>query len=106
MKIKRIKRIKINCFDFKIEWDKTHNGGSFSYSENTINIGVKKSSNNEIFMVICHELMEICALELNIRFNRPDCDSDYLFSYDHRQHETMMNMFAGLLSQFIGERNE
>jgi len=101
MKIKRIKTIKINCYKFTVKWDKTHNGGSFSYGTNEIEIGIKSRVDDEIFMVICHELMEIVAIETNVRLNRPDCDSDYLFVYDHRQHETMINMFSGLVSQFI-----
>jgi len=101
MKIKRIKKLKVNCFTFNITWDGSHNGGSFDYLTASINIGVKHNSDNEILMILCHELMEITAIEMNVRFRRPDCDSDYVFVYDHRQHETMMNMFSGLLNQFI-----
>jgi len=101
MKIKRIKSIKINCYEFKVIWEKSHAGGSFSYRDKFIEIGVKNSTEDEIFMVICHELMEICTLEMNVRLHRPDCDSDYIFVYDHRQHETMMNMFSSLISEFI-----
>ncbi len=100
MRIKRIKKIKINCFEFAVKWDKTHKGGSFSYKEGEIEIGCK-GSQGEMLMVICHEIMEICTLEMNVRYNRPDCDSDYLFAYDHRQHETMMNMFSSIIEQFI-----
>ena len=101
MRIKRVKKIKVNCFTFKVIWDKSHNGGSFDYCKREIEIGCKSTSNEEMFMIICHELMEICACEMNVRFRRPDIGDDYLFVYDHRQHETMMNMFSGLISQFI-----
>lgn len=101
MKIKRIKSIKINSYLFKIKWDKSHSSGSFSYGERVIEIGTKDVPDEGLFMIICHELQEIVALEMNVRFRRPDCDSDYLFVYDHRQHETMMNMFSSLVSEFI-----
>jgi len=101
MKLRRIKSLKVNCYQFKILWNKTHDGGSFNYQKQEIEIGVECGNDNEILMVICHELMEICAVEMNVRLRKPDCSDDYIFVYDHRQHETMMNMFSGLLSQFI-----
>lgn len=101
MKIKKLKRVKINCFDFEVTWDKSHNGGSFSYYPPELEIGTKGNQTNEIFMVICHEIMEICAVEMNVRLARPDCTTDYLFVYDHRQHETMINMFSGIIDKFI-----
>ncbi len=101
MKIKRIKSIKINSYKFKVVWNNAHSWGAFSYGDREIEIGTKVPSDDIIFMLICHELMEIVATELNVRLRRPDCDSDYMFVYDHRQHTTMMDMFAGLVSQFI-----
>jgi len=102
MKLKRIKTLKVNSYTFKVIWNKSHNGGSFKWvPESIIDIGIKDISEDTIFMIICHELMEICTVEMNVRMQRPDCDTDYIFVYDHRQYDTMMMMFAGLLSQFI-----
>ena len=101
MKIKRIKKIKINSWEFKIEWNKKACGSYFDYNERIISIGIKNLTENAIFGRICHEIMEIVAIEMNVRLHRPDCDSDYLFVYDHRQHDTMMYMFSGAIREFL-----
>lgn len=101
MKLKRLKKIKINCFTFKVTWTKEHSGGSFNYLTRSIEIGTKDSSDDEIFMILCHEIQEIIACELSVRLSRPDVNSDYIFVYDHRQFETMMNIFSGVISEFI-----
>jgi len=99
VKIKRIKKLQVNSYWFDIKWDPTHNGGGINYKTGIIEIGTG-SSDLETLGTLSHELMEICSIEMNIRFNRPD-GGDYLFVYDHRQFETMNNMFTGLLSQFL-----
>ncbi len=101
MEIKKIKKIKVLIYHFDILWDCTHDGGWFDYANLKINIGIKGKNNDQIFNTICHEMMEISALEMNVRLNRPDCSSDYIFVYDHRQHDTMMRLFSSAISQFI-----
>ena len=103
MKIKRIKDLKVNSYNFTVKWDINLDSGygSISYPKHEIIIGIKNSPESEIFETVCHELMELCSIEMHVRFARADCAGDYIFVYDHRQHDTMMNMFAGLVSQFI-----
>jgi len=100
MKIKRIKTLQVNSLKFKIKWDKDMDGASVSYFDELITIGTK-AGEAYTFVSVCHEVMEIVAVEMNVRLKRPDCQSDYIFVYDHRQHDTMMFMFAGLIAQFI-----
>lgn len=106
MEIKRIKKLKVNSYDFDVVWDNSKHcsEGFFSFDDRKISIGTKnykESYKGQVFETICHELMELVSIEMHVRFQRPDCATDYIFVYDHRQHDTMTNMFAGLLSQFI-----
>ena len=101
MEIKRIKKLKVNSYNFNVIWDKDSHDSCASFSERKIVLGVKCCDDAEIFQNICHELMEVCAMEMHVHYQRPDCRTDFIFVYDHRQHDTMINMFAGLLSQFI-----
>jgi len=101
IKIKKITKLKVNSVQFKVIWDKSKRGASFDYGKKTIEIGCNKLDDSEIFELICHEIMEVVACELYVRFNRLDVADDYIFVYDHRQHTTIMAMFSGLVSQFI-----
>ena len=101
MKIKRLKKIKINSFTFDIKWTNMHDGGSFCYPTREIEIGTRGNQEDTMFQVIGHELFEICALEVGVRYDRRDIRDDYYFVYDHRQHELVMNMFSALLAKFI-----
>lgn len=101
MKIKKLKKIKILAHEFKINWSKEHNGGWFDFGKMTIEIGIQDKDDGHTFMVLCHELMEICAVEMGVRLNRPDCTTDFIFVYDHRQFETKMSLFSSLITQFL-----
>ena len=101
MRIKRLKKIQINSYVFNIKWDPKSIEANFCYRDSIITIGTKNQDTHIIFMLLCHELFEICAIEMHVRYERPDCTGDYLFNFDHKQHDTLSNMLAGLLNQFI-----
>jgi hypothetical protein len=105
--LKRLRKLQVNSTLFTVRWDATSCEGSFSYDgegpgKGTLTIGTK-CGERVALMILCHELMEIVAIEALVRFRRPDVGDDYIFVYDHRQHSTMMEMFAGLLAQFLGD---
>jgi len=101
MKVKRIKALRVNSVNFDVIWNKDHNGASFDYNKRTLEFGVRTNDDADLWMLICHELWEMVACEMHVRLHRPDCTTEYLFVYDHRQHDTMCNMFSALSSQFI-----
>jgi len=101
MKIKRLKKIEVNSNIFNIVWDSKSYGGSFSYEDNRITIGCKDKSPIYLFSIILHELLEICSLEMGIRYTKPATTCDYIFNLDHTQFTTLTNMAAGLTSKFI-----
>jgi len=101
MRIKRIKKLKVASHEFAVTWNRKTSGAGFNYCTHKLMIGTRYNTEDEIFALIVHELYEMVANELGVRLCRPDCDSDYIFVFDHRQHDNMSCMIAGLLSQFI-----
>ena len=101
MQIRKIKSINIGCRLFKVVWNKNSSGASFDYADMTITIGTRNNNSVELLDLIIHELTEILAEELHIRFYRTDVQDDYIFMYDHRQHTTLVSLLAGLVAQFI-----
>ena len=100
MKLKRIKKLRVNNSIFDVVWDSKYHGAGFDYSKLSLTISTDVSD-SVMFMYLCHELWEVCAIEMGVRLNRPDCLTDYIFVYDHRQHTTMCEMFTGFITQFI-----
>ncbi len=105
MELKRIKKLRVNAYMFDVIWDKTIMGGSIDYGTRELRLGVK-STKARTFLVLVHELWEICAIEMSVRLDRPDCVTDFIFVYDHRQHSTMCEMFTGLITQFIKQEKK
>jgi len=99
-KLKKLKQITIGSTTFQIKWDKEDGGGAFSLLTEEIMIGCEGSENDQ-FQILCHEIMEICHTVCNQRYNKPDHYNNYLFSFDHSGFTTSMEMFAGIIRQFI-----
>lgn len=99
---KRLKKIKIGCITFDIKWDKRHNGGCFSFLDHKMEVGVREGTQEErIFEIVCHEVMEIILAMNSLRMHREDVDDDYIFVFDHRQFDSTMSQFTGIITQFL-----
>lgn len=111
MQIKFPKTIIIGATTFVVKQDKKSAGGSFTYgissdekaTEPTIIIGtyLLKTSPIAVLGTIIHELKEVIQEEQSVRYSRPDCGGDYLFSYTHREHTDFCERLATALSKFI-----
>lgn len=102
MRIKRIKKLQVNNTIFKVVWKPNINeGASYDYTSKEITFTTLGQSEEDVLMLVCHELFEVCAYEMGVAFTRPDCPGDRLFSFDHRQHTTIQYMFSGLLFKFL-----
>ena len=108
MQIKKIKKLRLNSYVFDITWDKEKSGAEFRFYDTeknkrpTLRLPCPtKWGENHTFMVLCHELMEMSLVELNVRYLRADVQDDYLFSFNHKQLDSAANMMSGALSQFI-----
>ena len=52
MKIKRIKKLKVNSYLFDVVWEGMSGYGHISYTDHKIIIGIKNSPDSEIFETI------------------------------------------------------
>jgi len=103
MKLKFPKKIRIDEMVFIVKYDKSDGGGSFSYKNCEIKIGIKDHLKcpTSVLATIIHELKEIIQVNQTVRYDRKDIDSDYLFSYTHKEHTDLCYRLSGLLDYFI-----
>jgi hypothetical protein len=100
MKLKRLKKIRIDEIVFDIIWDKDEGGGSMNFPNHLMVIGTALGEISA-FATLLHELKEIVNVTQNIRYTRPDTPKCYEFHYTHREHSDMCDRLAGILSEFI-----
>lgn len=97
-----IKKINILSCGFTVVWDKTRDGGSFSWDEALITIGYKTYKTDPLYTlhIINHELMELILVGLGNRYVNGRND-DYLFSFNHQSFENAIKVHTQALSEFI-----
>ena len=103
MKLKFQKQVTILSQVFKITYDKSHNGGSFSFSEGCIVIGISCYKTDPLFtfQVINHELMEVVLCSMAARFDNARTGQNYLFNFDHQTFENAIQVFTEAQQNFI-----
>lgn len=103
MNLKLPKYIYILSAKFDITYDKTHDGGSFSWGDSRITIGIKNIKKDPIytFSVISHEIMEIILVGMGARFLSSRTFDNYLFNFDHQCFENAIQIHSKAISEFI-----
>jgi hypothetical protein len=100
MKLKKLKKIQIGDIDWDIVWDKESSGGQFNYQEKKIEIGTE-IGDIRTFGCLLHELKEIINVEQSTRYSKRTSSEEYMFMYDHAQHDDLCARLSGLLSKFL-----
>jgi len=102
-KIKFIKDVEILSSKFSIVWDKTTDGGSFSWSDSKITVGIKSYSKDPIYtmQVLSHEIMEIILVGMGARFSNGRTGDNYLFNFCHQTFENAIQIHTQTLNKFL-----
>lgn len=103
MRIKFLKNINLLTYKFKIKYDDSHSGATFSFSDLEIVIGTKnyKKSPQQTLQVISHEISEILHVLLNTRYEDGSTTTNYKFFQDHKQFEAHNQILTQNLVKFI-----
>lgn len=102
IQIKQIPQINILSSTFTLAWDKTSNGGYFSFSSGQIKIGIKDIKKDPIYVlsVISHEVMEIILVSMGARFDNERTGENYLFNFDHQTFENAIQIHTEIMQKF------
>ena len=102
-KLKFIKEVEILSCKFNVVWDKTNNGGSFSWADNNITIGIKSYSKDPLYTmsILSHEIMEVILVGMGGRFDNARTRDNYLFNFDHQTFENAIQLHTQVLNKFI-----
>jgi len=102
MKIKFIKQVEILSINFRIEWDKTSDGGYFNCGDSLIKIGIKSYKKDPLYTVgiLSHEIMEVILVMMGGRFSSDRNYNSYLFNFDHQTFENAIQIHIQTLNKF------
>ena len=101
MKIKRLNKIQILNEEFKIKWDKSYEGGEFSFDDHTIGIGLQSVSEIGIFNILIHEISEVIHIILNTRYTDYGTMRDFKFFQTHKEFQVHTEILASVLAKFV-----
>lgn len=102
MEIVFVKKVVILSNTFKIVYDKLSDGGSFSFSEGVIKVGIKSIKNDPLYVIniISHELLEVILCAMGARYESIRANGNYLFNFDHQTFENAVQLHTMLLTKF------
>lgn len=103
MELKFPRKVNVGPFTFEVDYNKKGAGASFSFSERKIEIGIAHIEKDQdyVFMLLCHEIMEICHVVTCTRYHDESVDANYKFFLDHKEFENNINLFSKAIQQFI-----
>lgn len=103
MRITFLKDIEILSSKFTVTWDKDTDGGSFSWGDSTIVVGIKSYKKDPLYTlsILSHELMEVILTGLGGRFSNSRTADNYLFNFDHQTFETAIKLHIQTITKFL-----
>lgn len=103
MELRLPKKVEIGHMTFSVSYHKNEGGAAFSFTDRSIAIGTKQLERDpgSVFMLICHEVMEIIHCITCTRYHDESVEGNYMFVMDHKQFEVNNNMFSQAIRQFI-----
>ena len=103
VQLKFLKHVEILSATFQLEWDKTSDGGSFSWQAAKIIVGVKSYKIDPLYtiQVLSHEIMEVILVGMGARFESNRTGENFLFNFDHQTFENAIQIHTQALTKFI-----
>lgn len=97
------KKVKILHSEFSVLTEDDSDAGSFDTLKCEIKIGIRslRTDPSWTWNVICHEVMELCAVSLRTRYDDRSVDGNYKFFMDHKEFDNVTGLFSSVISNFI-----